>query len=54
MGIRLDGSTSVGAVISPYYDSLMVKVTSHALTHKAAANKLARALDEFAIQGVKV
>lgn len=53
MGIRLDGSTSVGAVISPYYDSLMVKVTSHALTHEGAAIKLARALQEFAIQGVK-
>ena len=54
MGIRLDGSTAQGAVISPHYDSLMVKVTSHGADAKAAATKLDRALQEFVIRGVKV
>ena len=55
MGIRLDGaSTYSGAVVSPHYDSLLVKVISHAKDHFDAANKLARSLKEFRIRGVKV
>ena len=55
MGIRLDGaSTYAGAIVSPHYDSLLVKVISHAKDHKDAANKLVRALKEFRIRGVKV
>ena len=55
MGIRLDGaSTYSGAVVSPHYDSLLVKVISHAKDHYDAANKLARSLKEFRIRGVKV
>eukprot|EP00111_Clytia_hemisphaerica_P011981 TCONS_00035219-protein len=54
MGIRLDGaSTYSGAVVSPHYDSLLVKVISHAKEHYEAANKLARSLREFRIRGVK-
>jgi len=40
-------------VISPFYDSLLVKVTGKARTHEQAAVKLQRALKEFRIQGVK-
>eukprot|EP01135_Chromosphaera_perkinsii_P004301 Nk52_evm13s276 gene=Nk52_evmTU13s276 len=53
MGIRLDsGSGFSGAVISPYYDSLLVKVCGTARTHQDAALKLHRALNEFRVRGV--
>ncbi|MCA9715707.1 MAG: pyruvate carboxylase, partial [Myxococcales bacterium] len=54
MGVRLDGGSGyAGAVISPHYDSLLVKVTAHALSFEAASEKLARALAEFRVRGVK-
>ena len=53
-GIRLDvGNGFVGASISPHYDSLLVKVTAHALTFEQAIRKSFRALREFRIRGVK-
>ncbi|BFZ07213.1 hypothetical protein BsWGS_10252 [Bradybaena similaris] len=54
MGIRLDGASAfAGAVISPYYDSLLVKVIAHARDHPSACAKMLRALREFRIRGVK-
>ena len=54
MGLRLDGGSGyAGARISPHYDSLLVKVTAHALDFEGATRKLARALAEFRIRGVK-
>ncbi|KAL7736714.1 hypothetical protein ACLKA6_015573 [Drosophila palustris] len=54
MGIRLDSaSTYAGAIISPYYDSLLVKVISHASDLQSSAAKMNRALREFRIRGVK-
>lgn len=54
MGIRLDGGSGyAGAVISPHYDSLLVKVTAKALTFASATQKLQRALAEFRVRGVK-
>lgn len=53
-GIRLDGGNGfTGAVISPYYDSLLVKVISHGRTFSDAINKNSRALKELAVHGVK-
>ena len=53
-GIRLDAGTAyAGAVITPYYDSLLVKVTAHALHPKDTIHKMLRCLDEFRISGVK-
>jgi pyruvate carboxylase len=53
-GIRLDGGNGfTGAVISPYYDSLLVKVISHGRTFADAINKNARALKELEIHGIK-
>jgi len=53
-GIRLDGGDGfVGARITPYYDPLLVKVTSWALNFKDAVAKMDRALREFRIRGVK-
>jgi len=55
MGIRLDSASAfAGAIISPYYDSLLVKVIAHAKNHERACAKMARALTEFRIRGVKV
>ncbi|XP_006037180.2 pyruvate carboxylase, mitochondrial [Alligator sinensis] len=54
MGIRLDSASAFqGAVISPHYDSLLVKVIAHGKDHPTAASKLSRALAEFRIRGVK-
>uniref|UniRef100_A0A2C9JXN7 Pyruvate carboxylase n=1 Tax=Biomphalaria glabrata TaxID=6526 RepID=A0A2C9JXN7_BIOGL len=54
MGIRLDSASAfAGAVISPYYDSLLVKVIAHARDHPSACGKMLRALREFRIRGVK-
>lgn len=53
-GIRLDeGSVYNGVHISPFFDSLLVKVTAHSSTPTDAAAKLKRALQEFRIRGVK-
>lgn len=53
-GIRLDaGVGGSGAVVLPYYDSLLVKVSAHGLNLQDAANKLDRSLAEFRIRGVK-
>ncbi|XP_072887693.1 pyruvate carboxylase, mitochondrial-like [Hemitrygon akajei] len=55
MGIRLDTASAFqGAVISPHYDSLLVKVIAHGKDHPTAASKLNRALAEFRIRGVKL
>ncbi|MFC4766316.1 pyruvate carboxylase [Effusibacillus consociatus] len=53
-GVRLDGGNGYpGAVISPYYDSLLVKVSTWATSYEQAANKMLRTLKEFRIRGVK-
>ena len=53
-GIRLDGASAYGgAVISPYYDSLLVKVTAWGKDFKQACQRMDRALREFRIRGVK-
>ena len=54
-GIRLDSASAyAGAIVSPYYDSLLVKVIAHAQSHPAACAKMLRTLMEFRIRGVKV
>ncbi|MFC7061335.1 pyruvate carboxylase [Halobacillus seohaensis] len=53
-GVRLDaGNGFQGAVISPFYDSLLVKVSTWALSFDQAANKMIRNLKEFRIRGIK-
>lgn len=53
-GIRLDaGNTYVGAEITPYYDSLLVKITTLDNTFEGACRKALRALSETRIRGVK-
>ncbi len=53
-GVRLDGgNASTGSVISPYYDSLLVKVTTCDCTFPAVCRKAIRALNEVHVRGVK-
>ncbi|MCP5267104.1 MAG: pyruvate carboxylase [Burkholderiaceae bacterium] len=52
-GLRLDGGTAYsGAVITPYYDSLLVKVTAWGQTTDEAIRRMDRGLREFRIRGV--
>ena len=53
-GIRLDGGNGfTGSVITPYYDSLLVKISAYGRTFDDTINKAIRALDELRIKGVK-
>ncbi|MFL2543416.1 MAG: pyruvate carboxylase [Alphaproteobacteria bacterium] len=53
-GVRLDGATAAaGSIITPYYDSLLVKVTTWAQTTEDCIRRMDRALREFRIRGVK-
>lgn len=53
-GVRLDaGNAFQGAIISPYYDSLLVKVSTWGFTFEKAAAKMERNLREFRIRGIK-
>jgi pyruvate carboxylase len=54
MGIRLDAGTAFsGAVVTPYFDSLLVKLTARGLTHTETAGHVERCLQEFRVRGVK-
>ena len=54
MGIRLDaGSIYQGYNVSPFFDSMLVKVSAHGRTLDGAIRKMLRALKEFRIRGVK-
>lgn len=53
-GVRLDGGNGfTGAVISPYYDSLLVKVITEARTWEDTIRKAKRSLSELKVGGVK-
>jgi pyruvate carboxylase len=53
-GVRLDaGNGFQGAIITPYYDSLLVKVSTWGMTFREAASKMDRNLQEFRIRGIK-
>jgi len=53
-GVRLDGALgATNAVITPYYDSMLVKMTVFARTYQQALDRMDRGLREFRIRGVK-
>lgn len=53
-GLRLDaGDAFRGSNISPFYDSLLVKITANGTTVSETISKMERALDEMKIVGVK-
>ena len=52
-GIRLDGgTTATGSEVSPYFDSLLVKLITRGRDLPAAVSRASRALAEFRIRGV--
>ncbi|WCM54940.1 pyruvate carboxylase [Microbacterium sp. EF45047] len=52
-GIRLDGgTTAAGAQVSPYFDSMLSKLTCRGRTFESAVSRARRALAEFRIRGV--
>jgi len=52
-GVRIDaGSVDVGSTVSPYFDSLLAKVTTRGRDLEAAAGRARRALAEFRVRGV--
>ena len=54
MGIRLDAGTAFsGAVVTPYYDSLLVKVSARGTRLLDASRRMERCLQEFRVRGVK-
>src|SRR2546426_7616192 len=53
-GIRLDGAQGfAGSVVTPYYDSMLVKVSASGQTYPMAMDRMHRALAEFRIRGLK-
>ena len=54
LGLRLDGGLAItGAIITPFYDSLLVKVCASGRRFIDAARRMERALREFRVRGVK-
>ncbi|MGO3238221.1 MAG: pyruvate carboxylase [Psychroflexus halocasei] len=53
-GIRLDaGSVYQGVTISPFFDSMLTKITANSRTLDGACRKMSRTLAEFRVRGVK-
>ncbi len=52
-GVRVDTHAYAGYAVPPYYDSLIAKLIVYAQTREGAINKMAGALDEFVVQGIK-
>ena len=53
LGVRVDSALYAGYFVPPYYDSLVAKLIVHAPTRERAIDRMRRALDEFAISGIK-
>lgn len=52
-GVRIDGAAYTGCRITPFYDSLLLKITTRGNDHETAAAKMRRCLSETNINGVK-
>ncbi len=54
MGIRTDGGPAItGGIITPFYDSLLVKICASGKRFIDAVRRMERALQEFRVRGVK-
>ncbi len=52
-GVRIDSALYAGYFVPPYYDSMVAKLIVHAPTRPEAINRMRRALEEFAVVGIK-
>lgn len=52
-GVRVDTHAYAGYYVPPYYDSLIAKLITFAQSREGAINKMASALDEFMVGGIK-
>jgi len=52
-GIRVDDGFEEGSEVPVYYDSMLAKLVAHAATREEAIERLVRAIDEYAVSGVK-
>jgi acetyl-CoA carboxylase, biotin carboxylase subunit len=53
LGVRVDSALYAGYRVPPYYDSMIAKLIVHAPDRAQAIARLRRAIEEFAIIGVK-
>ncbi len=53
LGVRVDSALYAGCVVPPHYDSMVAKLIVHAPDRPAALARLRRALEEFAVVGIK-
>ncbi|MEQ9445543.1 MAG: ATP-grasp domain-containing protein, partial [Rhodospirillaceae bacterium] len=53
LGVRVDSGLFAGAVVPPYYDSMIAKLIVHGRNRNECLMRLRRALGEFVIGGVK-
>ena len=53
LGVRVDSALYTGYFVPPYYDSLVAKLIVHAPTRPRAIDRMRRALEEFAVVGIK-
>jgi acetyl-CoA carboxylase biotin carboxylase subunit len=53
LGVRVDSALYAGYFVPPYYDSLVAKLIVHAPTRERAIDRMRRALNEFAVVGIK-
>ena len=53
LGVRVDSALYAGYVVPPHYDSMIAKLIVHAPDRPTALARLRRALEEFAVGGIK-
>jgi acetyl-CoA carboxylase, biotin carboxylase subunit len=53
LGVRVDSAVYDGYTVLPHYDSMIAKLIVHADTREEAIKRMARALDEYIIEGIK-
>lgn len=51
-GIRIDSAMEAGAMVPPFYDSMIAKLIIHAETREAAIERLIAALGDFRVEGI--
>ena len=53
LGVRVDSAVYDQYTVLPHYDSMIAKLIVHAETREEAIKRMARALDEYIIEGIK-